>query len=273
MSRGFVSGIGPPEPPSERAWWFAFQRSELLVLESEREAAVPCLPDLGEAGVAAEARHYLGRLGGLDCYAVGLSEGAAPPAGTQFHGLRGLYGRLDDDLYALAGRAFQIVEWDRTHRFCGRCGEPTEDTEGERAKRCPACGQLAFPRLSPAVIVLVRRGRELLLARGRAFVGPFYSALAGFVEPGESLEEAVAREVREEVGVEVADIRYFGSQSWPYPHSLMIGFTAVYAGGEIAIDESELVDAGWFSTERLPHLPGKLSIARSLIDAFLQEQR
>jgi len=267
VSARFVPAVVHPERPSECAWCFAFRGSELLVEENGAAASVPCLPDPAGDG----PRHYLGRLGELDCWALGLDETVGAPAGSAFRGLRALYGVLEDDHWALAGRAFQLVEWERTHRFCGRCGGTTEDAAPERAKRCSSCGHLAFPRLSPAVIVLVRRGDQMLLARGRAFASPLYSALAGFVDPGESLEEAVSREIREEVGIKVTGIRYFGSQSWPFPHSLMIGFTADYAGGEITVDEAEIVDAGWFSAERLPQLPGKLSIARALVDAFLDE--
>ena len=143
----------------------------------------------------------------------------------------------------------------------------------ERAKLCPKCGLLSFPRLSPAVIMLVYRGDELLLARNHGFADGFFSVLAGFVEPGESLEEAVEREVHEEVGLDLTEIRYFGSQPWPFPHSLMIGFTARYAGGEIRLQEAELAEAGWFNRRgELPRLPGKLSIARKLIDAFLEQR-
>jgi NAD+ diphosphatase len=269
VTRRFVPAIEANGPRTERAWWFAFSGDELLVLDG----GVPCVAELAETGVDAGPGHYLGRLAELDCFAVGLDPQTAVPPGGALEGLRRLFGRLDEDLYALAGRAFQVIEWDRSHRFCGRCGSPTEDVVGERAKRCSACEHLAFPRLSPAVIVLVSRGRDMLLARNRSFPLPIYSALAGFVDPGESLEEAVRREVREEVGVEIDNIHYFGSQPWPYPHSLMIGFTARYAGGEIVIDESELVDAAWFSAARLPELPGKLSIARSLIDSFLAANR
>jgi NAD+ diphosphatase len=137
---------------------------------------------------------------------------------------------------------------------------------GERARTCPACGLAAYPRLSPAVITVVERGPEILLAQGINFPEPFYSTLAGFVEPGESLEEAVEREIREEVGIEVRDVTYFGSQPWPFPNSLMIGFTATYGRGEIEIDPTELVDAAWFRKDALPHIPPPLSISRRLID-------
>jgi NAD+ diphosphatase len=152
---------------------------------------------------------------------------------------------------------------------CGRCGSPTEHAPGERARRCPQCGHAAFPRLSPAVIVRVTRGDEILLARAVRFPGGVYSVLAGFVEPGESLEECVARELEEEVGIEVTDIAYFASQPWPFPHSLMIGFTATWVSGDLRIEEAELVDARWFTRDNLPDLPGRLSIARTLIDDWL----
>jgi NAD+ diphosphatase len=145
-------------------------------------------------------------------------------------------------------------------------------SQAERAKECPQCGLLAFPRLSPAIIVLVQRRHELLLARPYHFPPGLYSVIAGFVEPGETLEEAVVREVREEVNLAIKDIRYFGSQPWPFPHSLMIGFTATHAGGEISIDDAEIEDAGWFKADALPTLPGKISIARKLIDWFLAKQ-
>jgi len=165
----------------------------------------------------------------------------------------------------------QIVNWDHTHQFCGQCGTPTVYRTAERARECPSCGLLSFPRVSPAIIVLVERGRQFLLARNHRFPPGRYSIIAGFVEPGETLEQAVAREIREEVGIQVSQIRYFGSQPWPFPHSLMVGFTAQYAGGEIHIDPAELEDAGWFTPDKLPDLPDRISISRRLIDWFLAE--
>ena len=185
--------------------------------------------------------------------------------------MRGVFRLLGVDRFRLAGMANQLVHWAETHRFCGRCATPTEPVAGERAMRCPSCSLLAYPRISPAIIVLVRRGDEALLARGTRFPLPFYSTLAGFVEVGESLEETVAREVREEVGVEVDRIRYFGSQPWPFPHSLMIGYTAEWVRGEITPNPAEIVDAQWFRADALPTIPPRLSIARRLIDAWLEE--
>ena len=190
-----------------------------------------------------------------------------------FQGLRRLWGALDEEAWKLAGRAVQIVEWDRDHRFCGRCGAGTERKAGELARVCPRCGLQQFPRISPAVIVRIERGDQLLLARSPHFAPGVYSTLAGFVEPGESLEETVAREVREEVGVEVRNIRYFGSQPWPFPHSLMIGFVADWDSGEIRLQEGEIEDAGWFELDSLPGLPSRFSIARALLDDFIARRR
>ena len=191
----------------------------------------------------------------------------------RYAGLRTLFAHLPEPLLALAGRAFQVVEWDRTHRFCGRCGTATHDKAGERAKECPACGYVAYPRVSPAMMALVTRGREILLARSTRFATGMYSALAGFVEPGETIEDCVRREVREEVGIEIDDLRYFASQSWAFPHSLMIAYTAEYAGGELRPEEAEIADARWFALDALPLLPSHVSIARRLIDATVERLR
>ncbi len=236
------------------------------------------------AGEADEAlsRHFVGMHGRRAVWAVDVPDGHDPSDGAAID-LYALYGRSGDDVeWLIAGRAVQLVEWARTHRFCGRCGTPTAPQRSERAMKCPACGLLAFPRLAPAMITLVTRGdgtdEQALLARGVQFRGPFFSCLAGFVEPGETLEGAVAREVREEVGIEIADVRYQSSQPWPFPHSLMVGFRARWASGDLRPDPAEIVAVGWFGRDELldgsgPQLPGRISIARKLIDGWLHEQR
>ena len=228
-----------------------------------------------EAGFQVLRVQPVGRHRGVPHVAVTLDgpEPDALPQGWRAGGLRSWFGVLDDATMAIAMRALQVLEWDRTHRFCGACGTPTEQVGYERAKRCPACGLTAYPRISPAMMVLVTRGRQLLLGRGVNFGANMYSALAGFLEAGESIEEAVRREVREEVGIEVDRLRYFGSQSWPFPNSLMIAFRAEYAGGELRPDPAELADAQWFDPENLPKLPGRFSIARELIEDALRELR
>ncbi len=218
-------------------------------------------------------RHFVGMLGDQAWWAVDVPAGADPSDGAAID-LYGFHGRSSEAEWLAAGRAVQLVEWARTHRFCGRCATPTEPARHERALRCPACGLVAFPRLAPAMITLVTRGdgahEEALLARGVGWKVPMYSCLAGFVEPGETLESAVVREVREEVGVRVGQVRYWGSQPWPFPHSLMLGFRARYEGGDVACDPTEILDARWFRRDELPMVPPGISIARKLIDAWVR---
>lgn len=236
------------------------------------EGSVPEIPFSGtleELGFSSISEYYLGTSGNTHCYAVQLPKETELPSNMNFLGLRGIFGHLKDDHYVIAVRALSIMNWDRTHRFCGQCGSPAEMHDRILARQCPSCGLTIFPRISPAVIVLVERDGKALLARSGRFPEALYSVIAGFVEPGETLEETVKREVKEETGIDVKNIRYFGSQPWPFPDSLMIGFTARYAAGEIDIDGDEILDAAWFSADGLPTIPGKISIARSLIDWFV----
>jgi NAD+ diphosphatase len=270
----FVSLVVPPKDrPMGLSWWLAIQEDKILIQQESASTTIPLLDDFAELGLPVLRQHYLGLLGERHCFTVEVPEGVSPPAGMRFEGLRQIYDLTNEMFFSLAGRALQIVDWDRTHQFCGRCGSKTRTHPTERAKECPACGLLHFPRLAPAIIVLIQRSREVLLARARRFGTPMYSTLAGFVEPGETLEEAVVREVKEESGITVKEIRYFGSQPWPFPHSLMVGFTANYASGEITLTDAENVDVRWFTADNLPQLPGKLSIARKLIDWFVENRR
>jgi NAD+ diphosphatase len=251
---------------------FAFAGNQLVIGGGDEAPIVPSLDDIVRE-MPAGIHHYLGRLEGADCIAIGLPDDAAPPPPFRLTGLRALFQKLSEAPLALAARAFQVVEWDRTHRFCGRCGTPTRDKPGERAKECPACGYVAYPRVSPAMMVLVTRDREVLLARANRFPNAMYSALAGFVEPGETIEDCIHREVREEVGIEVTGIEYFASQSWAFPHSLMIAFTARYAGGDLKPDGIEIADVRWFDVDALPNLPTTVSISRRLIDSTVARLR
>lgn len=258
---------GEPEGP-----WFAFRGGELLVRLEGEAARVPDAAEWARLGLPADEPLAVGLLDGAEAWAAGLPADVEPPEGMAFLGLRRLWGVLDEATWKLAGRAAQIVEWDRDHRYCGRCGAGTARKPEELARLCPRCGLHHFPRISPAVIVRIERRDEILLARSPHFAPGVYSTIAGFVEPGESLEQTVAREVREEVGVEVTNVRYFGSQPWPFPHSLMIGFVADWASGEIHLQEEEIEDAGWFRVDALPGLPSRLSIARALVDDFIASQ-
>jgi NAD+ diphosphatase len=257
--------LGPPDPrPTD----------DLRVRSRPSWARLPLRKNHNWLGEGALRTLYLGRLGGVDCWAAELAaEAPAPAAGLAWQGLRTLFSVLDDAQFALAGRALQLVDWDRTHRFCGRCGTPTEAKREERVRVCPSCKLSAYPRVAPAVMALVRRGRELLLARSPHFPPGMYSALAGFAEPGESLEQCLAREVEEEVGVRIRNTRYVASQSWPFPHSLMIAFACEWVSGEITPQPSEIEEAKWFDVLQLPKLPSKISIARRLIDAISAEIR
>jgi NAD+ diphosphatase len=269
MSGQFIPSINlPPKQIRSAAWWFIFKGHRMLVRFVGNTASIPLTNAPDELGLSILRQHYLGALDGCDCFSAELSDTCDVPEGSIFEGLWKLYGHLEESLYKVAVRAVQIVDWDRTHQFCGRCGSQTTIREDMRAKECPECGFIMFPRISPAVIVLVEDEDMVLLARAKRFQGDLYSVLAGFVEPGETLEETVQREIKEEVGIDVNNIRYFGSQPWPFPDSLMIGFTAKYAGGEIKVDGEEIVSAKWFKAGNLPEIPGSISIARKLIDWF-----
>jgi NAD+ diphosphatase len=270
MTHDLRPGVKPPSSPG-RSLWFLFQGGDMLVDARPGRGLVPLVQDPAELGLAILRAHYLGARSGVHCFAGEIAAGSALPVGLEKTGLRGLFGRMEDDLFWIAARAVQIVDWDRTHQFCGRCGTPTRLKETERARECPACGLANFPRLAPAVIVAIERGDEILLERSHRLPPGMYSVVAGFVEPGETLEEAAVREIREEVGLEVSNLRYFASQPWPFPHSLMIAFTAQYAGGEICIEPEEIEAAGWFRFDNMPPIPGPLSVARRLIDNYLRK--
>ena len=257
----FVPAARPGLTGTSLAWCFGFVDGKLLLPEGD------AAPELAPASLApldaqARARHYLGTLDALDCWALALAE---VPPGWRPVPLRAAMMTFAPVLMALAGRAAQVLEWDRAHRHCGVCGTPTELHASERSRICPACKHVAYPRISPAMMALVWRDRELLLARAPHFPAGMHSALAGFVEAGETLEECVVREVAEEVGVQVRAVRYFGSQSWPFPHSLMVAYTAQWDGGEIVAQESEIESAGWFDIDALPPIPPRFSIAGHLI--------
>ena len=271
MHKSFISEVTPPPGIAGPAWWFGFHRNRLLVQVSDAGLAVPYIERFTELGLTARQQYYLGRYEGRPCYAVDVAEDTAPN-GMDFKDLRQVYGSLEEDLFVLGGRAVQIVEWDRNHQYCGRCGSKTYTKDNERAKACRECKLMNFPRLSPAVIMAVERGDQLLLARSAHFPTGLYSVLAGFVEPGETIEECVVREVREEVGITVGKVRYVASQPWPFPNSLMLGFSAEYLDGEIKPDPVEIAEAGWFTVDTLPSIPGRISIARRLIDRFVEKQ-
>lgn len=266
----FVPEVVPATKETEAAWWFVFCGDKLLITVRDKTAEIPRTTRLESLNLKPIRKQYLGTLDGIPCHSAELTADVSAPEGMAFRGLRELFGLLEENLFWVSGYANQIVNWDRTHQYCGRCGAPTEDKPNERAKVCPQCGLTNFPRISPAIIVAVIKGNEILLTHAARFAPELYSVVAGFVEPGETLEECVRREVKEEVGIEVKNVSYFGSQSWPFPNSLMVAFTADHAGGKITIDETEIVDAGWFRADSLPRIPDRASISRRLIDWFVE---
>jgi len=261
---GFRSLSEPIAHDAPRA--FVFRGAELLVRESD--LALPDPAVLKALGLEPSQVFPVGLFDKEYCSAAWIAKDREAPAGYVFRPLRSFFGRFDEGLLSVAGRAFQIADWARNHRFCGACGKPMAPVAGERAMRCE-CGHVAYPRIAPAMMVLVKKGAAILLARNVIVPpGGRMSALAGFLEPGESVEDAIHREVHEEVGLFVKDLRYFASQSWPFPGSLMIAFTAEYAGGEIRCDPAEIAEAHWFGPgDKLPDLPPPQSISRALIEA------
>jgi NAD+ diphosphatase len=275
-------------------------------VEASTEAPSEHMPERVRAcGADASSVQYLGEYDGVPCWAAQVQQehtaeernpqerkhSSALPSGLVAKSLRGVYGQISDDLWVLAGRAFHVLDWAASSRFCPRCGTETSfivhhnegDGNHERAKRCrnEQCRLTQYPRIAPAVIMLVHRTtggrREALFSRSAQFPSRMFSVQAGFVEPGETLEEAVERELHEETRLNVRGVRYYGSQPWPFPNSLMVGFMAEYASGELHIDGNELVEAAWLAADSLPEsiergdiaLPPRASIARHLIDAWL----
>ena len=249
---------------AQKLRWYLFYRNQLLLQERPEGLAIPA---------GAEPPVAVDRTFTVDYQGAGTAQAAhlAAPvelSGYRMMGLRASWDLLPQAAYDEAGKAFQLLYWDTHSRYCPVCGTPTEQTT-PICKRCPRCGHELYPPIAPAIIVLIRKGEEILLVHARNFRGNFHGLVAGFIEVGETLEECVRREVREETGLEIKELRYFASQPWPYPSGLMIGFTATYAGGSLKLQTEELSTGAFFSKDNLPEIPRKLSLARKLIDAWL----
>jgi NAD+ diphosphatase len=248
-----------------------FFEDRLVVSVDDRRLAIPPLRLLNALPAEGGSALHLGTLAGEVYIGWALRQAPALPDGLALTGLRGLYGQLDAPEFNLAGYALHLLRWMADHRHCGRCGRRLVPAAGERALLCPACRSPLYPQVAPAIIVAVTAGERLLLARSGRFPRKrMFSVIAGYVEPGETLEACVRREIHEEVGLRVRRIRYFGSQAWPFSGSLMVGFTAEHAGGDIRVDGREILEADWFAADGLPDIPGKISIARRLIDWFVE---
>jgi NAD+ diphosphatase len=248
----------------------AFAGDRLVLERTQDDAGVglSTASELESLGITGRLPMAVGEIDGIPVAAWDVPDPPALPDGWCLEGVRSLFGIVDERLFAVIGRGAHLVHWRRTSEHCGVCGAITELTGSEIALRCSSCGFSQFPRISPSVVVLIENGSRCLLTHESEYQSGLFTCLAGFVEPGETLEEAIHREVHEETGLEVSDLRYFGSQPWPYPDGLMVGFHARYAGGSLRKRDGELKDARWFEVSELPLLPGSFSLARQLIDDF-----
>lgn len=252
---------------------YIFHKDRLLLRkDSEGRYHVPYESELPDELLKQRLSHEVLLPNGSTIRATDIDHEIPEDDTQRMVGLRASFDDLPLNEYKAAGKAFQIIWWDRHSHFCPVCGTPTEK-QTPIMKKCPACGYEIYPPISTAIIVLIRRGEdEVLLVHARNFRGTFYGLVAGFLEPGETLEQCVEREVREETGLRVRNITYFDSQPWPYPSGLMVGFTAEYAGGTIKLQDDELSAGAFYHRDHLPELPQKLSIARRLIDHWLNER-
>ena len=251
-------------------YWFVFCKDELLLEKTEGGGyAVPFSKEPPVRLAEWHTVHRITPLDGRECRAVRVDVPEAGNGKFIMSGLRASFHLLARPFYLKAGKAAEILYWDQCTKFCGVCGAPMRK-HTDISKRCTNCGKEVWPQLATAIIVLVRRGDSILMVHPHNLKGDYYGLVAGFVETGETLEECVRRELMEETGVRVANIRYFASQPWPYPCGLMVGFYADYVEGEVRLQRSEIARGGWFSRAGLPAIPGKESMARMLIDAWLE---
>jgi len=266
----FIKKAIEPLSITDKAYFFIFSDNAILVREtSDNGVTIPCIEEKSIEEMKLEHICFLGMTQDIACYCARIF-----PENLSDHyqliNLRALYGKIDNDFWSISGYARQIHDWNMNFQYCGRCGKKTEPIKKEHARVCPLCNLTSYPRISPAIITAVIRDNQILLARGINFPNQkMFSVLAGFVEPGEALEECVRREVFEETGITVKHIRYFKSQPWPFPDSLMIGFTAEYESGSILIDTEEILEAAWFKPDNLPLVPGMQTLSGELIEWFV----
>jgi NAD+ diphosphatase len=268
----FLRVYPPSVPVPGPKLWLLMRDGALLVQEGDQIQPLEGEDDPRGKRVLSSPL-YLGLLDGKPCLADDLAANDTEPGGTRLVSLRSAYGVFDDALFSLAGYAVQMLHWRRTSGYCPVCGHMTEARAGDWGRKCPHCGHVSYPHVSPAVLILVHDGANRILLGHKPGWGARYSILAGFVEPGEQLEECVVREAKEEAGIDVADLVYRGSQPWPYPHQLMVGFSARFVGGELRADAEELDDAQWFTAETMPELPSAVSLSRQMIDAWIADQQ
>ena len=257
----------------QATYWFVFIGNALLLEHDDSGYHVPCMTEAPFPLKEWTPRQELPPLNGHPCMAYSLNTPPTDMKGMVTVGLRESWALLPRAFYNVAGKASELLYWDSNTRYCGVCGAPMKRAT-TISKQCTNCGKEVWPQVSPAIIVRIRRGDDILLVHAKNFRrSEMYGLVAGFVETGETLEQCVKREVAEEVGLEITNIRYFGSQPWPYPCGIMIGFTADYVKGEVHVQEEELSNAGWFNRDHLPPIPDKMSIARKLLDDYIEEER
>jgi NAD+ diphosphatase len=264
----FIPHIKPLNENCEEDLWFVFKGDKMMVKKIDEKIEFPNAKDVNSLEL--RDTHCIGTLDNKNCFCSVVDEECDIKQDLEFEALRNISMHLEKELFSVCARAFSVILWDRNNKFCGKCGSSTENKIEERAKVCPRCGSIIYPRISPAVIMAIVKENEILLAHNKNFQGNMYSVLAGFVDAGEAFEQCVKREVYEEVGIKVKNIKYFNSQPWPFPDSLMVGFTAEYDSGVIEADGIEIEMAGWFSKDNLPTIPKKGTIARELIEWFIE---
>ncbi len=266
--QSFTSLIIPSSLHTEKVLWFIFREDDILL----QNDSIPTSLDITDIPINPKHQLFMGTYGATPCYVIQANAQAKElPQDFVFAPIRQAHEILGDEaLFKLICRAKQLLHWNKISMFCGACGKKTHCSEHERAKICSTCNTSIFPHISPVMMALVWRADEILLARSAHFMPGIYSILAGFVEPGELLEETVHREVMEEVGITIKNLQYVSSQPWPFQSNLMLGFTAEYESGELLIDKKELEDAQWFSIKKLPPLPKPISLARQIIEQHLR---
>lgn len=268
----FIPGYVIDDSNLENDLWMIFYKDKMLAKMTGDIGCIPSYMDLVNLNIGNIEGEYIGDIDGVRCYTLELEE-FQEFEGFEFKDLRYYLGILEEQIFLVCGRAFQIINWRRNNKYCGRCGSLTVKKADERAKECKNCGAVVYPSVAPAIIVAIIKDNKILLAHNRSFPSRRYSCVAGFLEYGETLENCVKREVMEEVGIKVKNIKYVENQPWPFPNSLMVAFIAEYDSGEIKVDGVEIDDAKWFSVDELPNIPGKGSVASKLIGWFVENFR
>lgn len=266
----FVSNSRFPEGNREDDLWFLFQDKMILIKEDMGKVFIPTFKDVKEFIGNLEVKYHLGEFNKIHCFCGEINSAVKLTGKLRFISLRQGAAIINEDILPICGKASQIIHFHKTNKFCGVCGSENEFVEYEFAMKCKRCGYVSYPQVCPAIIVGITKGDKILLANNKSFPEGLHSNVAGFLDVNETLEECVKREVLEEVNIKIKNIKYFDSQPWPYPNSIMIGFIAEYDSGEIKVDGEEILHADWYSKDKLPILPDKTTIARKIIDKILK---